>query len=258
MQVAEFQALVKSDPEAAWKAMEAILVASCRTACLRARIDRSEAEDLAHDGLAGAAREEFAVLSGVDGKRSLRVWASGVARNLARKRIRDLARARRIEPTTSAGAPLERPTAGWGSLELSCLTDKQREALLLILRGRSEREAARALGVARATIQDRVQRAVRRLRRAYGTLPPLPEATRSWAEDLLERRPAWLTARHALCLRLYASGESRRPIADRMGATEEAVRSLVRRLKKRARAGSRSECPRRGGPTPPPAPPGRR
>ena len=96
---------------------------------------------------------------------------------------------------------------------MSSLTPKQAAALRARLIGQSERAAARNLGVSRATFRDRVRGAVRKLRRANGQIPPLPDMSRRWAKELLDATPKWLKPRDRPCLLRYVDGETRVSIA---------------------------------------------
>jgi DNA-directed RNA polymerase specialized sigma24 family protein len=224
---------MERDRDAAWEELRVALVSSCGSACASAGLSAAEAEDIAHDGLARMAETDFATLRAAAPRVFLSSWSRGVARNLVRARLRD------APPSALASDPRqpepaeEIPATGWEALDLVSLTDSQAEAIRARLEGRSERAAAATLGISRATLRDRVHRAVRALRRTHGELPPLPEMSRSWAEGLLDRKPSWLGPRDRKVLRLHAGGATRAQIAKATRLKAEGIRSLLRRLRQR-------------------------
>lgn len=239
LRVDELLQLFARDRDAAWEALQAALISSSLHACRVAGVGASEAENLAHDGLERAARCDFAALRNAEGTIPLGAWTNGIARNL----VWELLRARRSSglDETTATIQADDHTEGWEAIDMSSLTHKEAIAVREVLEGRSERAAARTLGISRSTLRDRVTRAVRRLQRIAGTLPPLPRMSRHWAENLLDTRPRWLKARERICLLLYAKGGTRRDIARRLGLSTNGVKCLLHALKHRPQTGSTPE-----------------
>lgn len=205
------------------------------SACRRVGLNPAEADDIARDGLVRAARNDFAALRNTGPQVLLSLWARGVARNLAHERLRNRRVARLVdEPAARFEFPADAPISGWEAVDFSSLTAKEEAAIRERIGGRSEREAANRLRISRATLRDRVARAVRRLRRAHGTMPPLPDMSRRWAEELIEGRQSPLAPRERKALLLYARGATRASIADELGMTANAVKCLLGRLKRDA------------------------
>lgn len=233
MRIGEFLALVKRDPETAWRSLRNALRDACIRACRRVGVHPSEAEDLAEEGILRASEGDWAALRRCRSSLSIPVWAGGVARNLVRELARGQSLERRARKRAERdGGRRDSPSRGWADLDLGCLTREQTEALRLRLEGRSEREGARVVGISREAFRERVARAIRALARAHGTLPPLPPRTRGWAEALLRARGVQLDRQHRRCLELYLEGATAKEIGVSIGRTESAVRSLLKRLRR--------------------------
>jgi DNA-directed RNA polymerase specialized sigma24 family protein len=215
------------------ESLRASLLRGSRWACRKLGLDAGEADDVAHDSLVRAARDDFAALRGAGAGTPLSSWARGIAKNLVRERLRDGRPSHLPEDPSERPEPPAETADGWDSVDLSSLTDKEGAAIRERIGGRSEREAACRLGISRATFRDRMMRGVRRLQRVHGTLPALPEISRGWAEEMLERKRNLLRAEERECLRLYAEGCARREIARKLRTTVDGVRGRLRRLKRR-------------------------
>ncbi len=239
MTIEELLALGNRDRDAAWEPLRSALLRGSLWACREAGIDPAEAEDIAQDGLLRAARNDFAALRDAGGRVLLSSWARGMARNLVHEKRRAARGVLRLgdEPPGRPEPQAKTPADGWETLDLSCLTDKEAAAVRERIDGRSEREAARRLGIGRTSFRERVERAVKRLKRAHGTLPLLPEMSRGWAEELLDRMPRWVRLKDRKCLRLYTEGRPRSEIARELGTTVDGVHGLLGRFKRRFREG---------------------
>lgn len=234
MTIEELLALRDHDREAAWESLRASLLRGSRWACRKLGLDAGEADDVAHDSLVRAARDDFAALRGAGAGTPLSSWARGIAQNLVREKLRGDRPLRLPEDLPACPALAAEASAdGWDAVDLSSLTGREVLAVRERIDGRSEREAARRLGISRSTFRDRLTRGMRRLQRAHGTLPALPEVSRGWAEEMLERKPSLLRAEERECLRLYAEGCARREIARKLRTTVDGVRGRLRRLKRR-------------------------
>lgn len=195
MTIQDVLALYDRQMEEAWRELREALVHACSMACLRAEIDPREADDMAQEGIVRTARDGFAALRNLDGKVLLSSWASGVARNLIRERLREKQWHGVVEAVESEGHPestTDSAVEGSEALHLAALTDKERAAIRERIEGRPEREAGLRLGISRSTFRDRVRRATKRLMRVHGALPQLPEISRGWAEGLLDAGASWL------------------------------------------------------------------
>jgi len=244
------QELLAQDADARWGHLRTALSLGALRACRRAGLDPTEAEDIAQEGLVRAARARFAALREAVPSALLSSWTRGMARNLVREKLRTSSPVRFAkEPTAAAEAPGDVPAHGWNDVDLSALTDKEQAALHERIAGRSEREAACRLRISRAAFCERMERAVRRLKRIHGALPRLPDISRGWAKQLLGRKPSWLRSDHQRCLRLYIGGMARGDIARATHRTVDGVHGVLGRLKRRfVQSGD--------GPTPGPRPTG--
>lgn len=236
--VSTLRRIFQQDPTAAWRTLHSSLFKSCRRVCGPLGLSPHDADDVAHRALIGMLETGPRSLDDANGDVRLDAWTAGVARNHARQLLRERAKAaplvddldrRAITPV----APEAMKTPGWVDLDLSPLTEPQREATELRLRGLTEREIAAVLGIRRDSVRDRLKRAVINLRSANrdGGSLELESDKRSWARNALKNTEK-LDSRQIACLRLYLAGETRVAIAAELDTTPAAVASLLYRLRK--------------------------
>ena len=177
-------------------------------------------------------------------KTGLRAWLRGVLRH---KIAASAARARRaggpVDPAhleQRGASPPEADVSPHGArpsriaeLDIESLPPRQRDALAVLRRAASLREAARTDGVEWRTYRERLARAIHNLR----TDAAEPE-DRSWAVVLAGRLTASGDAKSAAILCAWHSGRSHKETAGVVGAglTASAVRGRVYRLRLRAAA----------------------
>lgn len=120
-------------------------------------------------------------------------------------------------------------------IEAACLTPREEEVLDLVLEGRSSKEIARTLGIARATARCHVQNILTKLgvesrrQAAALTVPPavLPRASPPPSSP---SALAALTPRETEVLRALAAGIERREIAEHFFVSPHTVRTHVQRV----------------------------
>ena len=194
-----------------------------------------DVEDSASESLVRIFDDGQSALRRADPSCPLQPWLRGVITNVLREVRRS--QRERTDPavvdnaaTTDVGRAESRTK--WGRVDLRVLTPKQRNAVRLRLRGISWSRMARILGISRRAARDRVDSAVRRLKRLRR------EDDRSWAQSLVrsqEPQPTRMPQELARqMLRMYANGVSHREIAHVLGVSSEAVRHRIRRLRRRA------------------------
>ncbi len=178
---------------------------------------------------------------------SLGSFAWGYLRNVARELSRKRQARPRLEgvPDRYPGWAVDRgPALSRTSPDLSILTEKQREAVLLLREGNRVSEVARALGISRGAARDRLARAHRRLRKAReGSVPWSPwEAGRAersrrrpWVKACLDHLWESLCAQTRNVIFLYAQAVPEREIARWVGLSEEAVKGRLKRARTRLR-----------------------
>jgi DNA-directed RNA polymerase specialized sigma24 family protein len=118
---------------------------------------------------------------------------------------------------------LVRDLARFGDL----LTPAQAEAIRLSAQGVGPRRAAATLGISVAAFQERLFRAIRRLRGEAGRATLRAPVGPDLPGHLARLHPQWEKA-----LRLQEWGLSYRRIGQALGITKEAARSLLRRLRR--------------------------
>jgi DNA-directed RNA polymerase specialized sigma24 family protein len=163
------------------------------------------------------------------------VIVAAVARRVALEIAGDRRRARRLEPEQPAGRPatssglaadlhqLAEDLARFGDL----LTPAQARAVELSAQGVGPRRAAAALGISVAAFQERLMRAIRRLRGEAGRPGQRAPAPSDLPGSVAKQHPLWAKA-----LRLHEWGLSHRRIGQALGLTREAARSLLKRLRR--------------------------
>lgn len=158
---------------------------------------------------------------------------------VTRRAAFELARARRrsehLEPTeavapessssglTEDGEQLLRDLARFQDL----LTPAQAEAIRLSAQGVGPRRAAATLGISVAAFQERLFRAIRRLRGESGRTALRAAVHADLPGDVARLHPEWQKA-----LRLHQWGLSYRRIGQALRISKEAARSLLRRLRR--------------------------
>jgi DNA-binding CsgD family transcriptional regulator len=234
MTIGELLATAEGDRTALWQVIRSELLSCAKRLCSRIGWDAAEAEEIAEDGLERVARRDFAPLHAARGQVLLSAWARGVARNVLRERMRIRRPAQLdVERVERLGTETWMPSEGWETLDLSALTPKELLAVRSRISGRSDRESARTLGISRSTFRDRIKRAIRRLKRIHGVIPPLPPMSRAWAWEVLHARPPWLKPRDRRCLVLYAEGGTRGEIGRSVGLSANGVKCVLRALRRR-------------------------
>lgn len=227
MTVEAFLSLVGGDRDRAWD----ILLSSLVSACVSVGVRPEEAEDVAHEAITRVAEGGFTALRKTRPGVALSAWSRGLVRNLLHERRRDRGlRTLAVEPPEPD--PVQANRDGWEGLDLTSLSAPQAQAVRARLDGQSERAAAETLGISRAAFRGRIRAAIVQMKRACGNLPPLPEMSRGWAEDLLDQRPTGLNARDRTLLLYYARGLSRAEIGGKTGLSVNGVRCVLRKLKR--------------------------
>lgn len=177
--VADWLLWESTDRQSAWTGLEEITGVVARKIGARFRMQSADREDLAADVLCVAVEDGCARMRVLDGAASLPAWLWGVARNLARERLRAWAHVRlgfdaeAAEEVAALGdAPSEAAPPRYDvRLLLGLLTDEQREVELALLDGRSERAIARELRISRNAVRERMARGRRRMRQRVAGAP---------------------------------------------------------------------------------------
>lgn len=175
-------------------------------------------------------------------------WVYGVARNVLRETARRERRRTEVIDTVRRVATTDTrddactPARGSSDaavapteIDWRALTDKQREALTMSLRGVSQREAASSLGIGRGAYRDRVRRASSRLRSAAtGSQPGRRVVDQRLMNDAARALNSGRST-DARALELRAVGLTYREIGQQLGLTYDAARKRVVRARARAR-----------------------
>jgi RNA polymerase sigma factor (sigma-70 family) len=220
----------------------------------KAGLPADVADDLAQDACHRALRSDWAALQAASPGVALDAWLAGCLRHAAHEAGRRDARssaamaAAEVSAVDADDRPTDdRLTDGADGLEdvrrlaermtpvlWAALTPAQAAAVRLAADGCGTPGIARELGVSRAAVRDRLRRAVARLQRVLRGAPPIPPR-RPVDVSALGWRGHPLTARQAQAVALWNDGATLAAIGRALACAPEVTRSLIRRLRERAR-----------------------
>jgi len=241
----------RADRDRAWTLVEATLKRVAPEEAVSLCTRWVPAEDLVQETLVRVFDRGGRVLRRAPPEIVLAPWLREVARRVGR----EMRRAREsfvgsglIRPKFADVQPVDhkpkarplRHVPALVELDAECLSEKQRHAWRLLLRGRSFTKIAERCGISRQAALDRVRTGLERM----AAVRPAAKDDRAWARRVLASPRARIDRERRRLLTLYARGKTFLEIADSCSISPEAARSRIRRLRAKMRPGTSGRPPR--------------